>query len=161
LDRAVDWIKTMAQRLMSAVSGPAAGSPAEREQRKQTALREVRQAMTRGVRRSELVTLLRGLRERLSLRRAELVRETHVVIENSEPEEVVGVLSFTEAELSGASSVAPQLPGGRTEMRVGSYVASVTRNVPTVRGLLRDYVGGQAWPEPHNETPETADRPEG
>jgi hypothetical protein len=171
VDRALDWLIEQAIRLGQAAlnalglgDSPGGGSP---EERKQAALDEVRAAMTRGIRRSELVALLADLKTRLELRRCELV-DDDVVVENSASETVEGKLVFSQAEVEAATRVPHRLPGpkGNRDVQVGVF-RSTGQTVQTVRGLLAPYEAGWLaesglrvpWPTTFANMDPTAFRP--
>ena len=142
VDQAIDWLLDQAIRLGQAALnalgvGQGDTSP---EGRKQAALTEIRAAMTRGIRRSELVALLADVRRRFELRRCELVGEADVIVENSPEETVHGVLSFSQAEITAATGVSSRLPGrgGGRDYVVGAF-DTTGETLPTIRGLLEPY----------------------
>ncbi len=143
VDRALDWLIEQALRLgRAALDALGIGGDQHAdtpEGRKQTALTEVRAAMTRGIRRTELITLLGGLRTRLQLRRCELVNDSDVLIENSPAETIDGVLAWSPAEVQAATGRPHRIPGrGGRDMVLGNY-RSTGETVPTVRSLLEPF----------------------
>lgn len=133
------------------------------EARKQAALGEIRKAMGKGIRRSRLVSVLADVRRRYQLKRAEMVGQASVVVENSDPVTVEGDLSFSPEEINEQSQMFTGLPGGAGggDIHVGEFRAESTPNLATVRGALAEHMDGNpAWPDPHSRLPARANRPQ-
>ena len=142
---------------------PESDTPDTPEARKDAALAEIGGAMERGILRSELVTLLGDLRTRLDLTRCELVGDATVVVENSDPETIEGVLSFSPEEVASQTTGETfGQPGGEGggDIVLGEHETQVSANLVTVRGALADHIDDATWPEPHGIMPLTASRPE-
>lgn len=172
INRGIDWLLDRALQIGRAIldrltGRGAAGNEPEtgtdeqsRENNKRMAIQEVQRRITSGIRRSELRNLLQNLRQRYSLRRAELNSSDDVIIENSDPVTIPArpiVVNQTNNTTSSTTAPVTTSPTGN-QVRIGNFTGTKDSGVQTIWGVLRSTgMNPPSWPVGADVS--TADRP--